>query len=289
MKRFTIDPAGLVLVFLAIGSGAPRAMADVVTFDSAADLANFNVAGSGVQLVSGGIGGSGAIQDNAQSNFNSSTLAYQPQSFDLSAVNDSISLSVMFHYKSVTHLSTGGGNGASPVTLNLSANPNPADRFSNGISAEYAVAQLAPNQLVTHHIFMEGYQNGSGAGLDFSISPLIDGHWYQLASTFSLTTVSGQPRNGFTVTLSDFGLTGGQLQSVNFQRTATSALFAPVLQDSTVWTGFTTELPFGTGADRVDNFTIGVPEPSGLALGALALVGFAAVRWSVKRAIRLGG
>lgn len=289
MKKIAIDPAGLVLIFWAVANGAPAAMAEVVSFDSAADLAKFNVGGSGVQLVSAGIGGSGAIRDNAQNNFNSSTLTYQPQSFDMSAVADSISLSVMFLYKSVTHLSTGGGVGASPVTLNVSGDPNPPDRFSNGITAEYAVVQFAPNQSVTHHILMEGYQNGSGAGLDFSISPLIDGHWYQLASTFSLTTVSGQPRNGFTVTLSDFGLTGGQLQSVNFQKTATSALFAPVLQDSTVWAGFTTELPFGTGADRVDNFTISVPEPSGLVLGTLALVSFAAARRRVKRAIRSSG
>jgi len=272
----------MLTVIVALLSLAPQqAFADsvsgLVDFNSPTDLAKFNLTTQSqpVDYLSGGVGGSGAIEVHDQFVQPSATLVYNQRSFSMSSPADSLTLSVMFEYKLITALSNGGGIGASPAGLELLADPAPFNRFAQGLSVEYAETQFSIGGQIFHSIsIVSDSDNGTGIGIKYPIAPLTDGHWYRLATTFSFANDSGVERNNFDISLQDYGTTGLSLVGVNFQSSLTAYAQMPVFSDSTSWAGFTTELINHAGAERSDNFAFQTPEPATFGLAALGALLF---------------
>ena len=239
------------------------ARAVLVTFENATDLtANFTeVNGTGlggaVQAAGVGIGlpaSGGVTLGTADRNYNLNT-----ETFNLSATGPgSFTISSYFKPNGFTSSPTGLFLGfAADATANTTGG---AGWF--GARVQYTSATAAQ---------INGRSDNSGVGnTGFTTS---SANWYK----FTLNVVRSATPNIFNLSgmVQDYGTNGLTLTStvVNFSESVTNiALYT----DTAVNAGF--RAPSGNGVGALDNFeAVAVPEPGTAVLGALGIVGFAAM------------
>jgi hypothetical protein len=259
-------PFALVLAAAVLASAAPRAAADVVTFDTPGDLANnFNLNGTPgyyVEQVGTGVNGTNAVGGNQVPG--SATAVLKNTSFDGTS-GGTFTLSMFIKWQIPSSFAD---------LLEVGIVGNATDQMVAPTVPSMAVA-IAPQQTGGSGqslAILEGYATNAGGGTSNIFFPggstmtLVVGHFYRLTGTIKTT---GQ----MSGTVEDFGTTGAtNLGIVSGGNGGTNNIGnIGLASDPSVFTAFRT-VQNGT-TPTLDTFTATftpVPEPSALVLLALA-------------------
>ena len=242
------------------------ARAVLVTFENPTDLtANFTeVNGTGlggaVQATGVGIGlpaSGGVTLGTADRNYNLNT-----ETFNLSATGPgSFTISSYFKPNGFTSSPTGLFLGFAGTAATNTTGADATGWF--GMRVRYNAANTA---------ILQGRTNDANVGSSSSF--ITDAtNWYK----FTLDVVRSATLNTFTLnsSIQNYGANGVTITGspVNFSDTITNAT---LYTDTAVNAGF--RAPSGNGVGALDNFeAVAIPEPGTAVLGALGIVGFAAM------------
>ncbi len=202
------------------------------------------------QVLSGGVGGSGAVQ--ILSGNASAAATYKVTSYDFSQPGTTLYCSIFFKYQAPSQ-------SWFPIQLGFLSGPNVLfDGNANAMGVAVS-SEGAGNTL-----FMDYGRTSVGASISGGLAP---GNWYRLSGAF----VNQSSGLSITASLDNFGSTGTTL--VNHINTISRSMPPDgiILTDNSVWLAF--EGNSTAGVSLVDNLSV-VPEP-GVAL--LCLIGGALI------------
>jgi hypothetical protein len=251
----------LLAVFVVTAGLPPRATADVVTFDTAGDLAtHFNLNGTSgyyAEQAAGGVGNSRAVAAGQAAG--DATGVLKTTSFDATTSTNPVTVSMVFKLQS---------NPALTDAVQLGIVGNATDQLMTTFvpSMSVAVQQQTTNGATQTTAFLAARAtNASGAQLftpltGASSMTLDFAHFYRLTATVN-------PSGVLAALLEDFGTTGAtDLGTVPGGSGTANVGNFDLLGDPTVFAAFRT--PPNGGAQTLDTFTATspVPEPSALAL-----------------------